>query len=62
MALSRGYWALILDPPILLMSPGTKPSTFLRLFLYLGIHDDDDYDHDNNIPQFISSLNAVPRA
>lgn len=49
------------EPPILGMSPVTKPSTLLRLFLYLeiGDNDNDNVGDNDDIPKLISSFNTV---
>lgn len=51
----------VLPQPLLhtlVVLPGTKPPTLLRLFLDLQI-DDDDGDENDDIPKFISSFNTV---
>ena len=45
-----GLPGLTLDPPVA-MSPGTKPSTLVRLSLYLGGNDDDDDDNGDGVTQ-----------
>ena len=56
------FLCLLSSPPpllhILVVLPGTKPSTLLRLILDLQI-DDDDGDENDDIPKFISSFNTV---